>query len=383
MLRSKTADIVIIGAGPAGSRLAWQLARQNHSVMLIEKREMAGEPVCCTGLISPQCFAEYDLPSSLILDRFQGARIYSPSGEIACLSRPTIQALTVDRTLFDQAMMQKAAAAGARLELGATAENVSVYPDRATVSVLQNGHQYKITTKMVVIAAGLNQKFTTAFGLDPVKDFAIGAQLEIEDKKTPEVEVFLNNNLAPGFFAWKVPTHANRAKLGMIVRQKPILYMQKLTEFINERDGSNHISAHTMYRPIPLRPIKKSFADRMILVGDAAGQVKTTTGGGLYYGLLCADLAAEVLNEAVMTNNFGPEHLVKYEKAWRKRLRHEMLIGRFARNFVTGIGHHRLDRLFRKTYDSGLLERLLNDNRLSFDWHGPAFIKWLTGVFRP
>ncbi|AKG53553.1 hypothetical protein DGWBC_0890 [Dehalogenimonas sp. WBC-2] len=382
MLNSDIADVIIIGAGPAGSRLAWRLARQNRTVILIEKRKMMGESVCCTGLISPHCFNEFGLNQDLIINRFNSARIHSPSGEIAHVKRRDTQAVVVDRTIFDQALMQKAMNAGVQLKLGMIAENIQIFADRVVIKTSQEDKQQEISAKTVVIASGLNQRFTSMLGLGTVRDFAIGVQLEVEDVNITDVDVYLGNSLAPGFFAWMVPTSTRHAKLGMIVRHHPMEHMHRLLTRINEDNGTQIPFEKPVCRPIPLKSLRKTYGDRVLVIGDAAGQVKTTSGGGIYYGLLCADIAADILKEAIPQNKLLDRDLKKYEYTWRNRLQRDMFVGQLARKFLQHTGDSQLDKLVRKTHTSALLEKLLDDDRLSFDWHGPAFIKWFSGVFR-
>ncbi|MEN8614420.1 NAD(P)/FAD-dependent oxidoreductase [Dehalogenimonas sp. THU2] len=382
MMQNSMADVIIVGAGPAGSRVAFQLGSRNHDVILLEKRRTLGEPVCCTGIVSPECLAEFKIDTGLILRRFSGARVHSPSGETIHIKRSTTQAIIIDRAAFDREMTEKACAAGARLELGSTVNCIEILPDRVVVHALRNQEPCQFTARSVVIAAGLTQKLTTQLGVGAVKDFAVGVQLDVEGAGITELEVFLGASVAPGFFAWKVPTSPGQAKLGMIVRDHPVEHMQAFTDLLNKVSGTIAPVGRPVCRPIPLARLEKTFGERLLVVGDAAGQVKTTTGGGLYYGLLCADLAANTLHEALLRDTLQAGYLKSYEKAWHRRLRRDMFLGKLARNFILEHGDRHLDNLIRKTHQSGLLKRLLDDDRLSFDWHGAAFLEWATGLFR-
>ncbi|APV45133.1 geranylgeranyl reductase family [Dehalogenimonas formicexedens] len=376
------ADIIVIGAGPAGSRVARQLALQGHDVILLEKRQTLGEPVCCTGIVSTQCVAEFSIDPDLIMHRFSGALIHSPSGEIVPIRRSTIQAVAIDRAAFDRRMTEKAQAAGARLMLGTTANYLDIQPDRVVVAVFRNQEQRHLTARAVVVAAGLTQKLTPQLGLVTIKDFAVGVQLDVEGADVSEIEIFSGKSLAPGFFAWLVPTSPGHAKLGMIVRHQPMASILRLISLLATKRRGFVPAGKPVCRPIPLNHLRKSYTDRLLVVGDAAGQVKTTTGGGLYYGLLCADIAASTLHQGLLGDRLRSTDLKCYERAWLDRLGREMLVGRLARNVFRHLGDHQLDGLMRRTQESGLMAKLLVDDRLSFDWHSPAILRLVTGLFR-
>jgi len=110
-------------------------------------------------------------------------------------------------------------------------------------------------------------------------------------------------------------------------------------------------------------------------VGDAAGQVKPTTGGGIYYGLLCADIAVDVLDRAMAGNDFSARTLSEYEKRWKRLLARELRIGRWARRTFERLSDRRMERLFRMVQDSRATESLLNAPDFSFDWHSRLILR--------
>ena len=132
------------------------------------------------------------------------------------------------------------------------------------------------------------------------------------------------------------------------------------------------------YGGIPLKPLPRTFSDRVLVVGDAAGQVKPVTGGGIYFGLLCADIAADHLDRALRNGDLSARSLAGYERAWRQRLGKELKQGYFARRMYERLGYRTLDKLFRTVRDRGIAEALLEDPSLKFDWHGGALRRLVT-----
>ena len=113
----------------------------------------------------------------------------------------------------------------------------------------------------------------------------------------------------------------------------------------------------------------------MIVVGDAAGQVKPTSGGGIYYGLLCADIAANSLHLALKNNDLSARSLANYERGWRKRLGRELRIGYWARKFYQRLGDRQIDWIFGIIKSNGIDKALLKADDLAFDWHSRVVLR--------
>ena len=113
-----------------------------------------------------------------------------------------------------------------------------------------------------------------------------------------------------------------------------------------------------------------------MLVGNAAGQVKPTTGGGIYYGLLCADIAADNLHLALEKNDLSADSLASYERQWRKKLGRELMIEYYARRFYERLSDRQIDRAFDIASSNHVGEALLEKDS-SFDWHGKTVLKIL------
>ena len=105
-------------------------------------------------------------------------------------------------------------------------------------------------------------------------------------------------------------------------------------------------------------------------MGDAAGQVKPTTGGGIYYGLLSAQIAADTLHEALSSNDFSDMEFAKYEKRWKRKLSKELRTDYFARRLFEKLSDKSIERAFHIIESNGIHESLLKSDAFSFDWHG-------------
>ncbi|MBN1862150.1 MAG: hypothetical protein JW790_00700, partial [Dehalococcoidales bacterium] len=131
------------------------------------------------------------------------------------------------------------------------------------------------------------------------------------------------------------------------------------------------------YGRIPLKPLARTYHDRLLIAGTAAGQVKPTTGGGIYYGLMCADIAAETLHQALAANDLSAAGLAGYQRRWQQRLGQEIKKGYRIRRFYRGLSDRQIDGLFRTVESRGLIDSLLGDSDLSFDWHSAGLLRIL------
>ena len=126
-----------------------------------------------------------------------------------------------------------------------------------------------------------------------------------------------------------------------------------------------------------MRPLPKTHRERVLVVGDPAGQVKPTSGGGIYYGLLCAEMAADTINRALSGNDFSKRLFAGYDKDWKQMIGRELKLGYVARRLYERLNNSRLDRMFDIVISRGILESLLKSQDMSFDWHGDVIVSGL------
>jgi flavin-dependent dehydrogenase len=175
--------------------------------------------------------------------------------------------------------------------------------------------------------------------------------------------------MAPGFFVWLAPISQSKARAGLLSRANAGELLKNWLENLKSEGKIASPDVPIRYGAIPLKPPVRTHSERIIAVGDAAGQVKPTTGGGIYYGLIGADIAAGVLDKALTENDLSEKSLSRYEKAWRRKLGGELRTGYWARKLFERMTEAQLDRLFKVIKRGGIDETLLKAPDISFDWH--------------
>ncbi len=368
-------DILVVGGGPIGSRVAFRLAGMGYEVAVLEQKERLGGGVCCAGIISPECLSAFATDDGVVLRRVNSARIFSPSGRMIRLWRGEEQACIIDRAAFDLSMAERAIDAGAEYLFNSSVRGIKVKDDRVIAEVARNGTGLEFEARLVVVANGFGSRLPAVLGLGKAGDCVVGAQAEVATANVDEIEVYMGREVAPGFFGWLVPTTPKRALAGLLSRRRADFYMRKLISSLREQGKVISDEVEPNYRGITLKPPRRTYGKRAIVVGDAAGQVKPTTGGGIYFGLLSADIAANHLRRALEDDDLSPGRLAGYEREWRKILGQELKICYWARRFYEKLSDKKIDRIFDVIKADGIDEALLKADGLSFDWHGRAIVK--------
>lgn len=356
--------------------MAYRLAQAGHRVLVLEKQYRPGGKTACTGIIGQECADAFGIEDKVILRKVDTATLFSPSGIRLHLRREEPQACILDRAAFDVAMAERAQKAGADYSCSSRVTGIAVERNRVNVTIDRRGKSQVVDGRAAVIAAGFNPGFLEKLGLGNYKDFTIGVQAEVEAPGTDEVEVSFGD-VAPGFFAWLAPTIPPRARAGLLSRERPGYYLKKWLGELAESGKIASADVKISYGGIPLRPLSRTCGERLLVVGDAAGQVKPTSGGGIYYGLLSADIAADTLHEALEDDDLTARRLARYERGWRKKLGRELRTGYWFRKIYERLSNRQIDRIFQIIKAGGIDEALLKAQDASFDWHGRTIMKLL------
>ncbi len=369
-------DVIVAGAGPVGSHIARKMAERGYSVAVFEEHDVIGEPVQCTGIIGAECVNRYSIPRDVISTESKSAKFYSPSGRYIRLAMNEVQAYVVDRGAMDAHFAKKAQLLGAEYHLASKIADVRSDDDKVVLRVDGDGRSTHFEARTLVIASGFGTKLPYRLGLGRFGDWIAGAQMEVDTGRIDEVEVYFSQALAPGFFGWLVPTGQGRGLAGLFARSAPRRHLDRLMKTL-KKEGKVTGEGKVTSGGIPLKTLPRTYRERVLVVGDAAGQVKPTTGGGVYYGLICADIAVDTLCRALLRDDFSDETFSLYEKTWKKAIGRELKIGYLARRLYQKLSDRQIEMLFRMLDKNRIYEAMLNSDQMRFDWHGGLLLKWL------
>ncbi len=371
-------DALVIGGGPVGSQVAYKLAGMGYGVAVVERKERLEEPVCCTGIISRECVSSFAIDEGVIHRWTGSARLFSPSGKLLQLYRQEPQAAVVDRPAFNLALATRAQDRGVEYVLSSPVRSIEFGDNSVRVEAVRQGETLYFEARAVVIATGFNPGLVEELGLGGFTDSVTGVQAEVEAIAVDEVEVYCGQEIAPSFFAWLVPTSPQRALVGLLSRRSPGIYLKRFMASLLTEGKIVSAEVDLRYGGVPLKPLPKTYGDRLLVVGTAAGQVKPTTGGGIYFGLLSADIAAGTLNRALEADALSARDLAGYQHAWKRKLGRELRTGYWARKAYEMLSDKQIDRIFDIIAAGGIAEELAQAEDLSFDWHGKVISRVLT-----
>ena len=334
-------DVIVVGAGPVGIYASTKLAEAGFGVLVIEEDAQIGKPRFCTGLISKEAFDQFSLPEDAIEEEFSFATIFSPSGlKLRLKSKSPVYA--TDRTAFDQGLYRRAKEAGVKFLLSCRCLALKVNNDFAEARVALDASEKTIRADMIILATGIKYSLHKFVGLTLPPDFLDCSQVQTAGRPMEGIEIYLGNSIAPRSFAWVVPLKKNELRIGMSTYQNSASFLKTLLKKLSLKGDFN-----IMRRPIPLGTIKNTFTDRVLAVGDAAGQVKPTTGGGIYFGLLCADLAAKTIIDAFKAGDFSKKFLRRYEINWKKRIEFDLTMGLYLRKLIADFSDEQIEKLIQ------------------------------------
>jgi flavin-dependent dehydrogenase len=335
--------------------MAHELASSGYDVAIFEAKSAPGLNVCCTGIISTECFQSLDPGTDVVLTKVNSAKFFSPSGRCLRLQTENVQAHVVNRLLLDKALTSKAQSQGAQYFFSSPV--IDIIPGKDSIQA-------------ETLCFGASRKL----GLGKITNFLVGAQAEIEVKNVDEFEVYFGQEIAPGAFAWLVPTSANKAYIGLLATSQAKLHLQKLLNNLSGQGKITDREVEIRQKAIPVGALARSYGDRVLVIGDAAGQVKPTTGGGIYFGHLGAKIAAEVLDEAFSSDNLTAGQLSRYQKRWKVNMGKELSRGYWARWAYGKLSDHQIEGIFNVLGSNGMAEALLNSGDSSFDWHSKLIL---------
>ena len=360
-------DVAIIGGGPVGCYAASLLANKGFDVLVLERNPSIGHGVVCAGLIGAEAFYRFHLPRGPVINQMQDMTFFSPSGLRFSYRTNEPMAFMVDRREFDRDMAAMAMNSGAEVRCNSLVRDIRFHDDCLIMEVETPEGKYDLRAKMAVVACGFNPQLTQRLGLNGSMECVQGADAELDVYGVRETEIHIGRDIAPGSFAWVVPTHPQKARIGMTTGENADLFLRS---FLNNPRIRHRVKNHNPkidVDVIPIRPIRKSFRERVLVVGEAAGQVKSTTCGGIYYGLISADFASETIGEAFSKDRFDEDMLSGYEQRWKRKLGGELEIGYHFRRIFSGIKDKQIDRFFEILNSDGIAP--LIRSKAQFDWH--------------
>jgi digeranylgeranylglycerophospholipid reductase len=320
-------DVVVVGAGPAGSMAAKTAAEKGLSVLLVEKRQEIGIPVRCAEGVSKKSIARFvEIDRKWIAAEVIGAKIYSPDGTEVVMAEEIAGSevgFVLERKIFDRWLARLAAKAGANVIVKTAAIGLRRNKKTVELWLRRMGEEFSVETKIAIGADGVESRIGSWAGIDTtLKLNEIEACLQYLMTNLsfdPNYTYFwFGNKIAPGGYVWLFPK-ANTANIGIGVLPSMAKRGVKnyLDAFVKERFPEGRV-VEIVAGGVPVKgPIKTAVADNVMLAGDAARHADPLTGGGVANAMKAGFFAANVAAEAIEIRDYSAKTLAKYDELWK------------------------------------------------------------------
>jgi len=357
-------DVVVIGAGPAGSSAAYEAAKRGLKVLLIEKRAEVGSPIRCAEGVGKEGLEDLGIKpkSEWIANEVKGARIYAPSGDYITLEASMAGSevgYVLHRDKFDQYLAKMAVDAGSELYTRAMAIGLKREDSEIVVRIRHFGNLYEVRTPIVIGADGFESLVGEWAGirtrLDP-KDINVTFEYRITGAKfDPDyTEFYIGNEVAPGGYVWIFPKSEKEANVGIGVLLSRVDSEKKRPKYLLDK----FLKEHPKYRGKIIavisgavsvsKPLEPSYTDNVMLVGDAARMIDPLTGGGIIHAIISGRAAGETAAKAIEKGDYSKRSLKEYEARWKPKIYEKLLRNYLAKEIFVKVS----DDVFNKIVDA-------------------------------
>ncbi len=340
-------DLIVIGAGPAGSSAARAAAQRGIKVLLIDQRQRMGTPVQCAELVSQWIFSHVPFDSKAVIQSVDEMILHFPEGNLFKSKNP---GYLLDRSRFDKEMATSAVLCGAELLSATKALEIS----SEAILVQRGDHKEWIRTKVIIGADGVHSTVARSMGLPPLKQLVAFQYEVVLFEPQSHTDIYFHPDYEGGY-AWFFPK-GNTANVGIgVTPSKTSLLPDLLEHFLNRLVDSQKLPRIEVLSKtggsIPCRPHEQTVFGNIMLVGDAAGHAHPITGAGILNAVMAGEMAGRISAEAIIRKDLGC--LTKYESEWHEIFGKSLSYGVSKREFLENNWNNPdidFEALIRKTW---------------------------------
>lgn len=360
-------DVLVVGAGPAGSSAAKKAALNGAKVLMIDKKSEIGSPKRCAEGVSKEGLENLGIKPNnrWIAKELTGVRFIAPNGTSVWLNDERVKlpeaGFILERKIFDKYMAMDAARAGADIMIKTIATGLRRHEDSLIIGAERMDESFEIKAKIVIGADGPESRVGRWAGLKTTfkpKDIESCAQFEMVgvDMVDPNSIEFYFGSMSPGGYAWIFPKGDDIANvgLGIISTETDKTAYEHLLEFVDNCPATQNAQAVELNvggDPVG-GMLKKLVTDNCMIVGDAASQVSPLTGGGIISGMKAGVFAGEVAAAAIEENDYSQKRLSEYQDKCENEMRKSFNKEHKVKNYLLSLSDGELDSIadaFRET----------------------------------
>ena len=342
----------------------------------MDYRDRIGDKLC-TGVIGIECATRFPVPSQYVYRKVASAIIHSPGGHRYRVARPEPQALIMDRVAYVSSVADSAAAEGAQYFKGYRVTAIDRTPNAVRVSAQRGPTSGQFECRLLMLAAGFRSPLIDMAGLGDRRqqEYLVGQQTVVETNGVTEVQVYTGHDAVPDSIGWLVPTTEDQALVGTISRRPGSDLLTNLVDGLNGRGVVRSGGYGSRRWGIPLRPLSRTSGNRTLVLGDAAGFTKPTSGGGIYYAMLSGVIAAGTASNLLDSGDLSDRALNQYDRRWKREFGQELQVGYCARKLFESLSDSQKEDLMRVCLSEEVQSELMDAPDFSFDRHSYTILK--------
>ncbi len=350
VLMSFDYDVAIVGGGPIGSTLAYKIAKEGYKVAILDKKKEIGIPLQCAGIVSKKLMDVNEIPDNLILNSVKGAYLHSSNNTLKVEKNHT-EAFIIDRIAYDKFLAERAVNNGVKF----FNQYKVTYIDSDN-GIIRCQNNMVVSAKIIVGADGsksfvsslINEKFNYFNASQYLVEINTSSRDNmINTNAVKFVDLFAISKILPGFL-WCIPTSDSSFRVGLFSNNSYKDQKEILNSFLANDERFKESSIIEKYHgKIPIfDKNKKIIKDRILLIGDAASQLKPTTGGGLIIGFDTTNLAKDAIIKSLDNDNIN--FLKDYEQNFKKKYAKELNYQIRVQKTLENLSDNDLDFMFTK-----------------------------------
>lgn len=389
-------DVIVVGAGPAGSTAAKFAAENGADVLMLDKRNELGIPVQCGEALTEEILIDLDIDPDprWAVNKIDRTKLISPSGKSIEIKQKSAAKVgyILDRKIFDEDLAIRAVRAGADIQVEAFVNGLIKEEGRINgVTFSSRGDENEVEADLIIAADGVMSRtarwagFDTILGPEEIESGTQFKMVDIDIESPHSMEFYFGNKIAPGGYLWIFPKSQDIANVGVGVlpglAEKPSI--EYLRDFISSKPGLKDgkvVEVNAGGVPVT-GPIEKTVADDLMVVGDAGRFVNPMTGGGINLAMRTGKMAGEVAAKAISQGDTSEDNLIEYEKQWREELGEKLERYRKGKDFLLDLSDNELDDAAEALQSVDFEEISLTDMLKALMKTNPKFMLKLRKLF--